>query len=231
MEYRKIVSPSLKDLFIQEIEEQILSEKLKIGEKLPPEREIAQNMNISRSVVNSGISEMERKGFLVTVPRQGTYVADFKSHATPDILVSIMKYGSLSHDYIRSTLEIREIFMCTAIEKAIPQMTDEQLCALEEAFEAFSLSASPAEGADCLCKIDCLLAEYSGNLLMPIILASFKKPNAMLFERYLRLYGSENMKERNRMLLEQMKARDAAGAVQTMRESILETLEGTRQIY
>ena len=42
MEFKRIISPTLKELFIEEIETQILSGTLAIGEKLPPEREIAQ---------------------------------------------------------------------------------------------------------------------------------------------------------------------------------------------
>ena len=78
MKFKRIISLTLKELFIEEIETQILSGTLAIGEKLPPEREIAQQMQISRSVVNDGIVEMAKKGFLTIIPRQGTYVADFK---------------------------------------------------------------------------------------------------------------------------------------------------------
>ena len=37
MEFQKISSPSLRELFVNQFEELILSGKLKIGEKLPPE--------------------------------------------------------------------------------------------------------------------------------------------------------------------------------------------------
>jgi len=40
MEFTKLSAPSLKELFIQELEGMILSGKLKVGEKLPSEREI-----------------------------------------------------------------------------------------------------------------------------------------------------------------------------------------------
>ena len=42
MEFKRIISPTLKELFIEEIETQILSGTLAIGEKLPPGREIAK---------------------------------------------------------------------------------------------------------------------------------------------------------------------------------------------
>ena len=69
MEFQKISSPSLRDLFIEQLEHLILSGKLQVGEKLPPERQLAEMMQVSRAVVNSGISELEKKGFLTVKPR------------------------------------------------------------------------------------------------------------------------------------------------------------------
>ena len=56
----------------------ILSGRLMVGEKLPPERELAESMQVSRAVVNSGITELARKGFLIIKPRVGTFVADYR---------------------------------------------------------------------------------------------------------------------------------------------------------
>ena len=63
MEFQKISSPSLRELFVNQFEELILSGKLKIGEKLPPERQLAEEMQVSRAVVNSGIRELEKRAF------------------------------------------------------------------------------------------------------------------------------------------------------------------------
>jgi len=75
MEFSKLSAPTLKELFIEQLENMILSGKLSIGEKLPSERELAESMQISRSVVNAGLTEIADKGFLEIVPRSGTYVA------------------------------------------------------------------------------------------------------------------------------------------------------------
>ena len=76
MNFQKLSAPSLKELFVSELENKILSGELAIGSRLPSERELAASMQVSRAVVNSGISEMEKKGFLVVKPRIGTFVED-----------------------------------------------------------------------------------------------------------------------------------------------------------
>ena len=61
MEFQKISSPSLRDLFIEQLEHLILSGKLQVGEKLPPERQLAEMMQVSRAVVNAGSVSWRRK--------------------------------------------------------------------------------------------------------------------------------------------------------------------------
>ena len=116
MEFQKLNAPSLKELFISELENMIISGRLPIGTKLPSERELASSMQVSRAVVNSGIAELEKKGFVVVKPRIGTM----------DTLVSIMKYngGSLSSDEIRSILEVRILFMNLAARLTIEKASD-----------------------------------------------------------------------------------------------------------
>ena len=55
--FGKINAPSLKDICVQEILTKILSGELKPGDRLPPEREQAEVMGISRSSINHGIME------------------------------------------------------------------------------------------------------------------------------------------------------------------------------
>lgn len=74
MEFEKLQTASLKELFISSVEDKILSGELPIGAQLPTERELAEMMDVSRGVVNSGIAEMAHKGFLEVRPRVGTFV-------------------------------------------------------------------------------------------------------------------------------------------------------------
>ena len=92
MEFQKISSPSLKELFVEQLEDMILSGKLKVGEKLPPERQLAEQMQVSRAVVNGGLSQLEKCGFITVKPRSGTFVADYRKNGNVDTLVAIMKY-------------------------------------------------------------------------------------------------------------------------------------------
>ena len=61
MEFAKLSAPSLKDLFVQQLQGMILSDELPMGTQLPPERELAQQMQVSRAVVNGGLAELAQQ--------------------------------------------------------------------------------------------------------------------------------------------------------------------------
>ena len=70
MGFNKIVAVSMTDLFVQQIENMILSGELAIGEQLPPARELSVKMGVSRTVISAGLVELEKLGF-VEIRTQG----------------------------------------------------------------------------------------------------------------------------------------------------------------
>lgn len=57
----------------------ILSGELAFGEQLPPARELAAKMGVSRTVVTAGLVELEKLGFVEIKARQGVYVCDYRA--------------------------------------------------------------------------------------------------------------------------------------------------------
>lgn len=68
MAFRKIDAPSIKELFLSQMEEMILSGELKPGDKLPPERELADTMGISKTVVHEGSGSFQDGAFSTCCP-------------------------------------------------------------------------------------------------------------------------------------------------------------------
>lgn len=77
MVFREIVAPTVKELFVQQLEGMILSGELRPGDRLPTERELADEMKISKTVVHEGLRELHRLGFLDIASRRGVTVADY----------------------------------------------------------------------------------------------------------------------------------------------------------
>lgn len=213
MEFEKLVSPSLKDLFITHIEAMILSGELPVGQQLPPERQLAQSMGVSRAVVNSGVAELERRGFLEVRPRVGTFVTDYRRAGTLDTLKSIMTYnrGRLRNEEIRSILEIRD--------------------ALFRAAEAIREAGDNRHAAEAAFAFQHELAMQSGNTLLPLIFRSFYSSVLVLWERFCALNGVSMLYETSVRLCRHIRDRDLSAAVAWIDYCTRETVSGSRRIY
>ncbi|SHM31356.1 DNA-binding transcriptional regulator, FadR family [Anaerosporobacter mobilis DSM 15930] len=233
MQFEKLCAPSLKELFIQQLETMILSGKLPVGEKLPAERELAETMQVSRAVINAGIAELARKGFLTIKPRVGTFVADYRRNGTIDTLISIMNYngGILRDDEIRSILELRLGLDSLAINLCIPKITDDELHSLKEKVNSLLIAQTPEEASTVAFAFQHELAYLSGNTLMPLIFSSFRIPVITLWERFCRLYGIETLYENTLTLYQCIEERDSSKAIEWLNTSINDTIHGNRQIY
>lgn len=191
MEYQKLQAPTLKDLFIQEIESKILSGELEIGEQLLTERELADVMGISRNIVHSGIASMVAKGFLEIRPRVGTFVADYNQKGSVGILVSMMNYnkGRLRRPEVRSSIELKILFDSFAIRQMSPHLTQENLDQLWGYIHALEGTTKVTQAAGLSYEFFRYMSILSGNTILPLIYNSFRTSNQNLFERHIRQYG------------------------------------------
>jgi len=233
MEFAKLCAPTLKELFVRELENSILSGKLEIGSRLPAEREIAEMMQVSRAVVNSGIVEMAKKGFLIIKPRVGTFVADYRRYGTIDTLVSIMNYngGMLRTAEIKSILEVRMVLDTLAVQLLIPKITDDELVILGKYIEELRISKTPARASEIAFDFHHELGILSGNTLVPLIFYSFKYPILSLWERFCRMHGNESLYTNTAELYHCMEDRDIPRAIASITASLNDTINGNRQIY
>ena len=134
MDFRPIVAPSIRELFIQQLEGAILSGQLKPGDRLPTERELADTMHISKTVVHEGLRELHRLGFLDIASRRGVTVADYAQTGSLETLTAIMDYhgGLPDEKTARSILRLRYYLEAPALRDLAAGHTPGDLEALRE---------------------------------------------------------------------------------------------------
>ncbi len=233
MEFEKLISPSLKELFISNIEAKILSGELPVGQQLPTERQLAQSMGVSRAVVNSGIVELENRGFLDVRPRVGTFVADYRRAGTMETLKSIMTYnrGRLRNEEIRSILEVRDALDKLAVADIIPHVTELDNMLLLEKVEAIRQARDNRQAAEATFAFQHELAMLSGNTLLPLIFRSFYSSVLVLWERFCALHGIDTLYQTSCRLCGHIRDKDIPGAVAWIDYCTRETVSGSRRIY
>lgn len=235
MEFERLYAPSLKELFVEKMQGMILSGELKMGTRLPSERELCEQMHVSRAVVNGGITELARQGFLEVRPRQGTYVADYRRNGNMDTLLAIMHYngGVLGKEEIRSILEVRQGLEYMTVNRAITYATDEDLAGLREHLNALAATPAPshAQAAEIAFAFQHGMTLVGGNHILPLIYSSFKVPCIALWIRFCRKYGVEALYNNMNRLYQFVVARDKAGAAAWIDEYLSEAISGSQQIY
>lgn len=233
MEFKKLSAPTLKELFIKEMESQILSGRLPIGIRLPPERELAASMQVSRSVVNEGVLALAEKGFLDIRQRQGIFIADYRKEGTLDTFLSIVNYngGVLRKEEIRSILELRIALDTLAVELGSKNITDSELLELRRLTEAIGRASCSQDAAEYAFAFHHHLALFSGNSLLPLIFRSFKALTCSLWLRFCALYGIPALYENTNELCTMIEERNFKGAESYLKRSLSESIDGHREIY
>lgn len=235
MEFERLYAPSLREMFVQQLQERILSGALPLGARLPPERELCAQMHVSRAVVNSGIAELARRGFLEVRPRQGTYVADYRRNGNMDTLMAIMHYngGVLAREEIRSILETRWGLEQMAALRAIECATDAALENLGQYVLALGATPppTPAQAAEIAFRFHHEMTLAGGNHILPLIYSSFKVPCIALWVRFCRKYGVQALHSNVRELYRNLLNRDKTGTIQWIDKYLTEAISGMQQIY
>lgn len=214
LEFHELQSPSLRELFVKQMEGMILSGKLPVGTKLPTERELSEKMNVSRAVVNGGLADMEAKGFLQVIPRKGTYVADYKYKGKLDVLKSIMEYNDVDFEpeMLESLAQVRRDIEGTCFSLAALNRKDEDLDFLESCLLAMENTKDIEEHAELSFKFKHGLCIASGNMVYPLIYYSFKPIIVAFSAKYFTLSGKKGTEESIRLiclLFECIKNQDA----------------------
>lgn len=116
-----IISNSSNKPIYEQIKEQIknkiVSNELKTGEQLPSIRNLAKDLRISVITTKNAYEELEREGYVETIPGKGVYVANKntelireeqlqKIEDLMDTAVSIAKISSISKKEVQNILDI-----------------------------------------------------------------------------------------------------------------------------
>ncbi|RLV58637.1 pyruvate dehydrogenase complex transcriptional repressor PdhR [Parashewanella curva] len=91
MAYSKVSQPKISDVIMGQLEQMILEGSLQPGQKLPPERELAAQFDVSRPSLREAIQKLEVKGLLSRRQGGGTFVKAQLWQSMADPIVELMQ--------------------------------------------------------------------------------------------------------------------------------------------
>ena len=129
MKFREITPVRLYESVIKQIMNLIENNKLKPGDKLPPERELAEKLSISRGSLREAFRVLESRGLIKSKPGGGRYIREIRKNGnnTENIILSLEKSSILE------LLEAREIFEVKIVKLAAQRATVEDIKSIEKA--------------------------------------------------------------------------------------------------
>lgn len=223
---------SVREAFVQEIENRILSGELRPGDRLPTSRELCREMGVSLTIVNAGVAELQNKGFVEVKPRHGVYVTDYHLSGNLATLLAILRFngGRLNREDIRAFCETRMALDPMVAELAILRADEEELAAWEKLLSR--LRAETDTEALCVLITDYFTALYrmSGNPILTTLYCGTVLPQQRMYQMFIEKNGPGLVIENAEEIFRYVKARDVPAASRCLKETMRLPLEGDTAI-
>ena len=141
---------------------------LRVGDKLPPERELCLQLGVSRTSLREAVRSLEAFGLVDTRPGGGTYIADKFSENIFDFL----GFGNtLDRKNFRHLLHTRRIIETGAVEQVMETADAAALRGLEDLVDELERETDPERLGGLDARFHEKFVELSGN---PILTALYR---------------------------------------------------------
>ena len=128
-----IKTEKLYNVIMRRITEFIKEQKLELGDRLPPERELAAALSVSRASVRQAITALAAQGIIIMRHGDGNYISDSigESHNL-ELFGHFLAGSQINPDEI---LEVRIMLECEAARLCTLRADEKQLSLLQELLE------------------------------------------------------------------------------------------------
>ncbi|MGH3252556.1 MAG: FadR/GntR family transcriptional regulator [Trebonia sp.] len=158
-----------------QIEEAIVSGGLKPGDRLPPERDLAQTFGVSRASVREALRVLEMFGVIVarrgTGPDAGSIVA---TSAQNGLESALRLHVGLLRIPTRDMVEVRAALEQQAARRAAERMDDKMTTRLHEIVTGMRTATGIAEFNEFDTEFHVEIARVSGNALLPVLMEALR---------------------------------------------------------
>ena len=228
--FKEINIESPIDKIMNQIKGLITSGQLKPGDKLPPERQLAEKLGVGRSHVRDAIRKLEFYGILKTLPQSGTIVAGMGITALEGLITDVLK---IENSDFASLVETRLLLETQSASLAASRRTEEDIEMIRQALITHKEKVEAGEQAveeDLMFHIK--ISEASKNsvlkslmlIITPDIINSFIKLDVCKKQR---IY--ESIKE-HQVIFDHIIAKEPDKAADAMREHLRDVFEYSRKL-
>lgn len=209
------------------IKEEIRSGSLRNGEQLPPERELAELLGVSRNMVREALRTMSLMGFVSSVQGAGNFIScNLEKNITESFRMMLLlgETNELQVSQLRRGLESESARL--AAGRILPG----QLTKLDGLVERMRQEKDMKKSAALHREFHHILSDASGNRLIRALLSSMYSGRDMISAAYVRVVSDEEMAgalhDAHGLIVKALKSRDEMNAILAMRKHF-EVLDST----
>ncbi len=210
----KVESPV--DKIIKQIRSLISSGSLKPGEKLPPERKLAEKLGVSRGQIREAITKLSFYGVVKVIPQSGTVVTGIGIVALESLITDILE---LENADFKSLIDTRLLLEKEAARLAAIHRTKDDIVQLSTALNLYEeklMAEGQAVEEDLMFHIK--VAEAGKNAVLKSLMMIITPDIVNSFMELKVCNDANNRKtiEEHRMILNKIANQDPEGAVHAM---------------
>lgn len=205
---------------IDYFKKKIMDGELRPGEKLPPERDIAEQLNVSRNSVREAIRIMDMTGVISSQQGSGNYITCEFQKSLAETMTMMFAMDQINYKQIS---QIRQALERLAFSLAIECASKEQIAEMEEAVKELDQSENDEKNVVLDKKIHFTLAQSSGNILVLDFLEACSGVIDMFIkdvrEKLLRTgVTKDRLNQYHRTLVEALKEKDEEKGLEALEE-------------
>ena len=196
----------------EQVRGQLLRGKLAPGDKLPPERDLAEQFGVSRAAVREALRTLEVSGLVEL--RKGSKGGAFMLNEGAPLTQSFESMLDLGRISMRDFTEARILITEVVVRLACERGTKKQFDAIERDIDRVEKALARGEGyknLDVITEFYDLLAVATGNQMLRFIVHGIAQVLTGLI-RARQPAPLDDLVERRREILRKLRAREAAGA-------------------
>lgn len=219
---------------IDQIQGMIMDGTFKNGDKLPPERQITEQLGVSRSSLREALKALEVLGLIESKHGGGSYITNNIGTA---ILKSISIDFRLNGGTVNDILELRYALELEAVKIVALRATDEEIKELEDIVDKMDQNQSEDEKVSLDIQFHNTLIKNTNNILFQIIADSISELMGLFIKGIREIYNEDNehMKtyyfvEQHKNIVNAIKKRNPDEAWKVMREHLKLTDEDLKNL-
>ena len=220
--FSEIKNTKVFEQVIEQIKDIIKKGELRCGDRLPSERDLCEQLNVSRTSIREALRSLEMLGIVECRQGEGNYIKEsFEDSLLEPLSITFMLHGSKTNEI----LELRKIIEPETAALAAVNINDAKLQEIKELINLFNIEENYEKSAEIDKKIHYKIVQASENCLVSNVMYAV----SYLIEKYIEevvenmFKSSESrniVKKQHEDIVKAIEVHDASEASAAMRKHL-----------